>query len=195
MPTEPTIVNVGYRSTNFWVISHGANRLLLDLGWPGMMGALTAELKRLGVPINEIRHGLATHYHMDHAGCAQDLKNGGMKLIVADVQVAAIPLMKQHIKPNQQFTDIVLTDNVVVKCAESRALLAKIGFAGEIVPTPGHSDDSISLLLDNGAVFTGDLTPPGFGGDNEDQVRASWQLLRDKGATTIYPAHTPPRRL
>src|SRR5262245_42912262 len=100
-----------------------------------MMSALTAELKRMNVPLNEIRHGLATHYHMDHAGCAQDLKNAGMKLVVADVQVAAIPLMKQHIKPNQQFTDIVAKDNVVVACAESRVFLAKIGFAGEIVPT------------------------------------------------------------
>lgn len=27
-----TIVNVGYRSTNYWVISAGTSRLLVDLG-------------------------------------------------------------------------------------------------------------------------------------------------------------------
>jgi hypothetical protein len=30
-----TIVNVGYRSTNFWVVSAGQSRLLIDLGWAG----------------------------------------------------------------------------------------------------------------------------------------------------------------
>ena len=63
-----TVVNVGYRSTNYWVVSAGTSRVLVDLGWPGTMGAMRAELRRKGVPLEEIRYGLATHYHMDHAG-------------------------------------------------------------------------------------------------------------------------------
>ena len=69
-----TIVNVGYRSTNFWVVSAGTSRLLVDLGWPGMIGPLLTNLERKGIPLKEITHGLATHYHIDHAGAAQDLK-------------------------------------------------------------------------------------------------------------------------
>ena len=79
---SPTIVNVGYRSTNFWVVSAGKNRLLVDLGWPGLAGALFANLERMGVPLEEIRYGLATHYHIDHAGAAQDLKLKGVPLLV-----------------------------------------------------------------------------------------------------------------
>jgi glyoxylase-like metal-dependent hydrolase (beta-lactamase superfamily II) len=30
-----TIINVGYRSTNYWVVSAGTSRLLVDIGWPG----------------------------------------------------------------------------------------------------------------------------------------------------------------
>ena len=52
---SPTIVNVGYRSTNFWVVSAGRNRLLVDLGWPGMAGALFANLERMGVPLDELQ--------------------------------------------------------------------------------------------------------------------------------------------
>lgn len=63
-----TVVNVGYRSTNFWVVSLGATRLLVDLGWPGTMWQMRANLARAGVPLHEIRYGLATHYHPDHAG-------------------------------------------------------------------------------------------------------------------------------
>jgi ribonuclease/clavin/mitogillin len=187
-----TIVNVGYRSTNFWVVSAGTSRLLVDLGWPGTIGTMRANLSRMGIPLDEIRYGLATHYHPDHAGLAQDLKQLGVRLLVIDIQVPAIPLMKQWTKPQDHFTDIGLDGNVTIACAESRALLATIGIAGEIVPTPGHSDDSVSLLLDDGSVFTGDLTPPGFATeDDADVVAASWQVLRDRGATRIYPAHGP----
>jgi glyoxylase-like metal-dependent hydrolase (beta-lactamase superfamily II) len=193
--TPITIVNIGYRSTNYWVVSAGASRLLIDLGWPGTMGTMRANLARMGVPLNEIRYALATHYHIDHAGLAQELKNAGVPLLVLETQAAAIPLMKQWTKPHDRYVDITLDGNVVISAAESRAVLARIGIAGEIVPTPGHSPDSVSLVLDNGAAFTGDLTPLPLAGDDEAGrlVAESWQLLRERGATQIYPGHGPVR--
>jgi endoribonuclease LACTB2 len=85
-------------------------------------------------------------------------------------------------------------DNVTISFDESRSRLARIGLAGEIVPTPGHSDDSVSLLLDDGSVFTGDLTPwPWVGQDRADIVAASWRRLRERGARRVYPGHGPVR--
>ncbi len=192
--SKTTIVNVGYKSTNFWVISAGRSRILVDLGWPGSMGTMRANLTRMDVPIQEIRYGVATHYHIDHAGLAQDLKQAGVPLLVLDVQVDAIPLMKTWVKPQDNYMEITTHDNVVISCAESRALLERIGIPGEIVHTPGHSDDSVSLLLDDGSVFTGDLTHPAFVGmEDAAIVAASWQLLRERGATRIYPGHGPIR--
>jgi glyoxylase-like metal-dependent hydrolase (beta-lactamase superfamily II) len=73
-------------------------------------------------------------------------------------------------------------------------LLGEIGIPGEILPTPGHSDDSVSLLLDNGTVFTGDLTHPAFiGVEDREVVLANWRLLRERGATCVYPGHGPAR--
>lgn len=189
-----TIVNVGYRSTNFWVVSAGTSRLLVDLGWPGSMGTMRANLGRMGVPLQEIRYGLATHYHIDHAGVAQELKQEGVRLLVLDTQVEAIPLLKSWVKPRDQYVEITLHDNVTISFAESRAVLAGIGIAGEIVSTPGHSDDSVSLLLDDGSAFTGDLTHPSLAGEGDAAVvAASWTLLRDRGATRVYPGHGPVR--
>jgi endoribonuclease LACTB2 len=189
----PTIVNVGYRSTNFWVVSAGKNRLLIDLGWPGKAAALLANLERMGVPLAEIRFGLATHYHIDHAGAAQDLKRRGVPLLVMEEQVAAIPLMKQWTKPADHYTEITTHDNVVITCAASRSFLANLGIAGEIVHTPGHSDDSVSLVLDIGCAFTGDLTMQSMVAEEDPQVVAqSWQLLRDRRVTTIYGGHGSP---
>jgi glyoxylase-like metal-dependent hydrolase (beta-lactamase superfamily II) len=189
---QVSVVNVGYRSTNYWVISAGRSRVLVDLGWPGTMGAMRASLARADIPLAEIRYALATHYHIDHAGLAQDFKNAGVPLLLIDVQVPFVPLMTRHIKPQDHFTEISMHGNVVISIPESRALLTSLGIAGEILHTPGHSDDSVSLLLDQGQVFTGDLTLPTMvGSEDPVVVRASWRLLKDRGATAVHGGHGP----
>ncbi|HEX4933748.1 MAG TPA: MBL fold metallo-hydrolase [Gemmatimonadaceae bacterium] len=192
----PSIVNVGYRSTNFWVVGAGRSRLLVDVGWMGMFAALEHELRRKDIPLAEITHGFATHYHLDHAGAAQDLKNRGMRLVVTPEQLPFIAPMKQWAKPGDRYTEIRLDDNVVVSLDESRAFLASLGLQGQLVHTPGHSDDSVSLLLDSGEAFTGDLTHPAFMTDDEAPTTTqSWRTLASLGATTVYPGHGGVRRL
>jgi glyoxylase-like metal-dependent hydrolase (beta-lactamase superfamily II) len=187
-----TIVNAGYRSTNYWVISAGTSRLLVDIGWPGTMGMMKATLKRMGMPLREIRYALATHYHIDHAGLAEELKKEGVPLLVLDVQVDAIPMMKTWTKPRDNYVEITAEGNVTISFTESRQLLGQIGLPGEILHTPGHSDDSVSLLLDDGSVFTGDLPPEAYAFDNPVALD-TWRLLRERGAKRVYPAHGPIR--
>jgi endoribonuclease LACTB2 len=195
-PAPISIVNVGYRSTNVWVISAGRSRLLVDLGWPGTLTTFRATLDRFDIPLREIGYGLATHYHIDHAGLAEELKQLGMRLLVPEVQVPWIPRILDHIKPTDHFTPITLHDNDVFPLAESRSRLAAVGLSGEILHTPGHSDDSVSLLLDTGEAFTGDLTHPMLITEAEAPVtNASWQLLRDRGARTVYAGHGPIRAM
>lgn len=187
---------MGYRSTNFWIVSSGTSRVLVDIGWPGSMGLMRATLDRMDVPLKEIRYTLATHYHIDHAGLAQEFKQAGVPLLVLDTQVDAIPLMKTFTKPQDNYMEITMDGNTTISFAESRALLEKIGIPGEIIPTPGHSDDSVSLLLDDGSVFTGDLTHPMMVGlEDAEIVSASWRLLRERGATRVYPGHGPVRQM
>ncbi len=191
-----TIVNAGYRSTNYWVVGAGHSRLLVDLGWPEMFGAMKANLDRLGVPIPEIKYGFATHYHIDHAGHAEELKRAGMKLLVLEQQVKWIPRMKDHIKPQDNYLEIRPDGNVVIALDESRALLETLGISGEIIPTPGHSPDSVSLLLDDGSVFTGDLTHPMMVTEEQaEEVLGSWRTLKDRGAITVYAGHGPVRNI
>jgi endoribonuclease LACTB2 len=188
-----TIVNVGYRSTNYWVVSAGTSRLLVDIGWPGTLGTMKANLIRMGVPLREIRYALATHYHMDHAGLAEELKMEGVPLLVLNVQADAIPVMKTWMKPQDNYVEITPYGNVTISFDESRKLLSRMGIPGEILHTPGHSDHCVSLLLDGGPVFTGDLPPEAYAFDNAVAL-ASWGLLRERGATRVYPAHGPIRR-
>ena len=78
--------------------------------------------------------------------------------------------------------------------------LGGYGIPGRIVHTPGHSQGSITVLLDSGDAFVGDLamygwpisrTPgmPLFAEDVE-AVRGSWRKLIGLGACTFHPAHS-----
>jgi glyoxylase-like metal-dependent hydrolase (beta-lactamase superfamily II) len=191
-----TIVNIGYLSTNYWVVSAGRRRLLVDLGYPGTLGKMRQRLKQMDIPLQEIRYALATHYHIDHAGLGQELKLAGVPLLVMESQLEAIALMKRFTKPQDHYVEITLEDNLVISFEESRAILAGIGIGGEIVCTPGHSDDSVSLVLDDGSAFTGDLPPEELAyGERLELMKSSWRLLREKGVMRVYPAHGPARAM
>jgi len=85
-----------------------------------------------------------------------------------------------------------LKDTITLSIDASRTFLARIGILGEIISTPGHSDDSVTLILDQGAAFTGDLTPPvALADDPTDPARHSWDAIRSFPVKTIYPGHGP----
>lgn len=161
---------------------------MVDAGWPGTLGEFKHVLKRMGISLADINYLLVTHYHPDHAGLAQDVKDAGAKLIITEEQVPFIPKLKEYIKPGTTFTDIELKDNIVNSTKNSSLFLNKIGFNGQIIHTPGHSDDSVSLILDSGEAFIGDLPPAYAAGDNA-LVKNSWEKLKGAGAKKIYPSH------
>ena len=58
-----------------------------------------------------------------------------------------------------QYSKINESAATIISCEESRKFLSSIGIFGEIIHTPSHSEDSISLILDNGSCLVGDLDP------------------------------------
>ena len=188
------IVNVGYDAANYYVIASPTAKLLVDVGWPGTLPRLQAALRRMGLPLAGITHLLPTHYHPDHAGAAQELKQLGVRLIVLENQMAGIEALGRWMRPQHHYVEIVRFDNVDVQSTESRPFLRGLGLEGEILTTPGHSDDSVTLVLDSGVAFSGDLPPPGMFGDGHP-AQTSWELIRACHVHTVYPGHGPPWRL
>jgi glyoxylase-like metal-dependent hydrolase (beta-lactamase superfamily II) len=183
------IVNVGYDSTNYYVIATASTKLLIDVGFPRTLPKLRHALKRTGIALSDINYLLATHYHPDHAGLVQEVKQQGIKLIVLENQITAIPKLKQHMKPSQQYLDITLNDNINIYTTESRSFLRRIGIDGEIIATPGHSDDSVTLILDTGIAFTGDLPPAYMADDPTNAIQRSWEAIYLHHITAVYPGH------
>jgi len=54
------IVNVGYDSTNYYVLASPNIRLLIDVGWPGARPKLVANLRRKDIPLAAINYLLIT---------------------------------------------------------------------------------------------------------------------------------------
>jgi hydroxyacylglutathione hydrolase len=92
-------------------------------------------------------------------------------------------------------------DDYIINGDDSE-ILTKIGIDGKILHTPGHTEDSISVLLSDGKAFVGDAAMnfmnicrikhrPIFVQDIEE-VYKSWEKLAEYGAKTIYPAHGKP---
>ena len=94
-------------------------------------------------------------------GIAQEIVGCGVRIVVADVQRAYIHKADQVFvkEENHHYLPIADEDIRVISCGQSRQLLEECGIAGEVVHTPGHSEDSISLCLDEGLLFVGDLNP------------------------------------
>jgi ribonuclease/clavin/mitogillin len=183
------IVNAGYDSTNYYIIDAKGGKLLIDCGWPGTLPKFRAELKRKGIAIKEIKYLLVTHFHPDHAGLAQELKNQGIKLILLECQTDFIvPFAEFFRGKNLPYVTITQNDNLVLKLEESRKFLTNIGLNGEIIHTPGHSDDSVTLVLDEGYAFTGDLHPS-FMNIDDEKTRASWDKIHQHRITRVFSGH------
>jgi ribonuclease/clavin/mitogillin len=184
------ILNVGYDSTNYYLLELKQGKLLVDCDWPGTLPKFLSVLKRKDVSPNEIKYLLVTHFHPDHSGLAQDLKNLGASLILMESQVSYTGAMDElYRSKNLPYLPVRPENNILLEFADSRAFLSGLGLPGEILPTPGHSEDSITLVLEDGSAFTGDL-PPRFMVQEEDLItRGSWDRIYGHKITRIFPGH------
>ena len=69
--------------------------------------------------------------------------------------------------------------------------MRSIGIDGEIIRTPSHSEDSVSVILDCGDCFVGDLEPYEYlnGYEENPQLQKDWNLIMSKSPRRILYAH------
>jgi len=123
----------------------------------------------------------------------------GTKLLVMDVQKDAVhqadPVFLQDHR--HRFTPIPDEGTILLPCGESRQFLKSIGISGEILSTPGHSPDSVSLLLDDEQMaFVGDLPPLEQVACYQDPVlQHSVDRILEHGVRTWCSSHGPVERV
>lgn len=182
-----------YGNTNTFLVQGESGYLLVDTDYAGTMPAFYRALKEHNIKISDISYILATHYHPDHIGLVSELMKQGVKLLVLDTQCSQIHYSDEIFSRDKRlnYEPIDEENAIVISCQASREFLKDMGIAGEIISTMSHSEDSISLVLDNGVCIVGDLEPAEYLGAYEENVKlkADWDLVMSYNPKLIYYAH------
>ena len=155
------VTKLKYGNTNTYFIRGVKGSILLDTDYAGTLQMFYKEIKKNGISLKDITYILATHYHPDHMGLVGELVSMGVKFLVMDTQVPNLHFSDGIFSRDKtlSFLPSVPEDNAeVIACKDSRAFLEALGIEGEIVSIPSHSEDSITLVLDSGDCFVGDLS-------------------------------------
>lgn len=182
-----------YGNTNTFFIRGTKGNLLVDTDYSGTLPLLYKELKKNNIKLCDITYVLATHYHPDHIGLVSELMEKGIKLLLVNTQLEYVHFSDEIFNRDarKKYTSINENEAVIVSCEESRAFLRNLGIDGEILSTPSHSNDSISLILNDGSCFVGDLEPMEYLDAYNENTKAKddWKLVISHNPRMIFYAH------
>lgn len=187
------ISKLKYGNTNTFFINGSSGGMLIDTDYAGTINSFFKEIKKHDICICDITYILATHYHPDHIGLISELMEYGIKLLVVDSQRNYIGFADEIFFKDRrlQYKPINIDSAIIISSKESRAFLAKIGINGEIIYTQSHSPDSISLILDDGSCFVGDLEPISYldAYPRNNSLSDDWQLIMRYDPKIVYYGH------
>ncbi|MBQ1311336.1 MAG: MBL fold metallo-hydrolase [Blautia sp.] len=186
------IYELRYSGTNTYLIEGEKGRILFDTGWAGTFPAFCRAAGEIGIPVQEMDYILLSHFHPDHMGIAQEIAELGPVIVVMEVQSAFIHESDAIFARNRKDHYIPIVDDKVrrLPMSDGRAFLKELGIDGEILHTPGHSDDSISLCLDDGTFFVGDLNPLyELELHQGTEIGKTWARLLAMHPKTLYYGH------
>ena len=215
-------IRIHLTPTNVYLLPCNDGYLLIDASYPESLGRFKTELAKRGISLSDIKHILLTHHHDDHAGFLEELrrecpsrlilhreavgqvKKGENKKSIRPVnrRVAALFFLLTLLKRGNSYPPVTVGEDDLVIEKEAECSLSEIGIPGKIVPTPGHTSDSISLIMDDGDAFVGDAAsnlPPFLGLKHRPiviesmrEVLQSWDRLIKDEVKTIFPSHGDP---
>ena len=190
------IVTLRYGNTYTFLVKGSSGNLLVDTDYAGTMQGFYRALKANGIRLNQISCMMATHYHPDHCGLIGQLQQLGIQLLLVDSQLEAVHYPDYiFAREKRDYIPVDPAKAVIIAANESRTFLKKFGMEGEIIRTASHSPDSVSLVLDNGCCFVGDLEPREYIGAYSDNalLAEDWKLIMARDPKMIHFAHAPER--
>ena len=182
-----------YGNTNTFYIAGAKGGLLIDTDYAGTLPQFFKAIKTACIDISDISYMLATHYHPDHIGIVSALQKLGVTLVIVDVQNDAVHFADEIFFRDKRLNYKPINENEakVIRCAESRSFLRSIGISGEIIHTPSHSEDSVSIILDDGNCIVGDLEPAEYlaAYDHNPRLKSDWEQIMSYHPKRILFAH------
>ena len=187
------MIKLRYGNTNTFYIAGAKGGLLIDTDYAGTLPQFFKAIKTACIDISDISYMLATHYHPDHIGIVRELQKLGVTLLIVDVQHSSVHFADDIFFRDKRLNYKPIDENVakVISCAESRSFLCSIGISGEIIYTPSHSEDSVSIILDDGNCIVGDLEPVEYlaAYDYNPRLKSDWEQIMSYHPKRILSAH------
>lgn len=187
------VTKLNYGNTNTFFIRGTVGNLLIDTDYAGTLPTFHRAIKEHDIRICDIDYVLATHYHPDHIGLVSELMKQGVKLLLLDIQHPYIHFSDEIFSRDKHlnYEPITTEKATVISSEESRNFLESMGINGEIVATTSHSKDSISLVLDSGECFVGDLEPIEYldGYEQNEELKRDWEHIMRYAPKVIHYAH------
>ncbi|KGE73900.1 hypothetical protein DC28_01485 [Spirochaeta lutea] len=221
------IIPVTMDMTTSYLIPLPHGYLLVDTNYPHNYELFKELILQEGVDPKDIRFLLLTHHHDDHAGFVQILvsENPDIQVLIHERSIPLIARgrnntdnggaivnggvnllfhLKKAVSPwwDHQFPGFIPRNRDRILRGAEVSLDAHLGIDTAVLSTPGHTDDSVSLLLENRYLFAGDLASNflNWAGTryltiyNEDlaQVYESWVNILNRNVEVILPSHGRP---
>jgi glyoxylase-like metal-dependent hydrolase (beta-lactamase superfamily II) len=219
---ESDLFNAGNPFVAVYILRTPIGCVVIDSGFASGVNTFLTMINAYKIDLSEIKFFFVTHTHADHVGALAQLyaRAPSAKVIGIDetftrLKAGAAPvvpgrrglgwpgrlirfLRRGRAKPSQFSPVDVPADRRVVFDGKQQ-ILRDIGIPGDILLLPGHTADSIGLLLDDGRLFCGDAAMNGLPGEGRHAIAAeniqeyhrSWDAMITSTAKWIYPAHGP----
>lgn len=209
MKTEISRISMG--KSNSYLIKGKDGFILVDAGMPGKSKNVLKTLNKYNANFNDIELIIVTHVHNDHVGSLHDIKKKSNALVLVHEKEKNYLKRGYNKFPNgtMVFSKIIssLANNVFFSKDQFESVEADViidddfdlsdyGVDGRIFHTPGHTEGSITIMVENKLCITGDtlfnmfpnsVYPP-FANDEEKLIE-SWKKIREQNCKKYYPGH------
>ena len=194
---------------------------MIDTSYHQNYKSFKKKLKSIGINLSEIKYIFLTHHHDDHAGFLSEIvSENEIKVILHE---NALKYLKEghsetESKPINnrvkvffwvfskfhkfEFPFFIPRSQDYIINGDNDTLLKSIGIEGKILHTPGHTKDGLTLLLDNGDAFVGDLAMSSWKMfkihyfpiyiQSIEETKKSWKKVLNHHVKTVYPCHGLP---
>ena len=203
------IIRVLFGRSNVFLLTNGVSHILIDSSIGNQWRKLQKRLNQLN--ISHLDYLILTHTHFDHAGNARKIKEKyNAKIIVSRSETSNLE-SGENLSPGG--TNFIIRGlvrlieksgflNLKTEPCSSDVLiespfdLKKLSFNAFILPTPGHTIGSLSIIIDDEiaivgdamfGVFKGSIFPP-FANDVPQMIK-SWELLLATKCSLFLPSH------
>jgi hydroxyacylglutathione hydrolase len=201
-------------TSNAYIVANKRQAVLIDAGMKKKEQKLIAAIQRMNISLGDIKLIILTHVHYDHCGslkALQDITKARILVHKAEAEYleqgyCEVPRGTMWFSKALSFIGRTLAKKLVeydpvapdITISE-RFDLHEYGINGYILPTPGHTAGSITVVIGDKHAIVGDtlfhvvkhsVFPP-YANDQKALLR-SWKQLFETGCEYFYPGHGKP---